>query len=116
MSSGPKPTSEGDGPEAWQPSKPPPPLPDFPEIPDSLRDSARGGKASGPSNLAGIGKGWALALDFVGSILAACLIGYLIDRWQKCSPWGTLGGLGIGFAYAIYRILKQSAADDPKGR
>ncbi len=108
-------TSPNDSHEPWQPSKPPPPLPDFPDIPDSLRQSAQPNKTA-PTNLAGIGKGWALALDFVGSILAACLIGYLIDRWQKCSPWGTICGLGIGFAYAIYRILKQSAAEDRKGR
>jgi|ERR1043165_4215519 F0F1-type ATP synthase assembly protein I len=101
--------------EVWKPSPPPPPMPDFPKIPDSLRKAA-GGEPSKPSGLAGIGKGWALALDFVGSIIAAWLIGFLIDRWQKTAPWGSLIGLCIGFAYAIYRILKQTKQDERESK
>lgn len=105
-----------EGAEAWQPSKPPPPIPTFAEIPESLKEAARGGRKEGTSGLASIGKGWALALDFVGSIIAAWLIGFLIDRWQKTAPWGSLIGLGIGFAYAIYRILKQTLDEERKGK
>lgn len=109
-------TEPEDGTEAWQPSKPPPPMPEFSEIPESLRKAARGGTRESPSGLAGVGKGWAMALDFVGSIIAAWLIGFLIDRWQKTAPWGSLIGLGVGFAYAIYRILKQTKAEERKGK
>ncbi len=102
----------GDEHEIWK-NPPPPPMPDFPKIPQSLRDAAEGKKTE-KSNLAGIASGWALALDFVGTILASWLIGFGIDWWQKTSPWGSLIGLGIGFAYAIYRILRQSQKEEQR--
>lgn len=105
-----------EGGEAWQPSKPPPPMPKFDDIPESLKEAARGGVKDTPSGLTGIGKGWAMALDFIGSIIAAWLIGFGIDWWQKTTPWGSLIGLGIGFAYAIYRILKQTRDEERKGK
>lgn len=105
-----QPKGEGDGQEVWRPPPPPPPMPDFPTIPESLRKAA--GEPTKPSGLAGIGKGWAMAFDFVGTILAAWLIGFGIDLWRKTSPWGSLIGLGVGFAYAIYRILKQTQREE----
>ncbi len=106
------------GPEVWQPSKPPPPMPKFPDIPESLRKAgeAPGTRGEKGSPLAGIGAGWALALDFVGTIVAAWLLGFLVDRWQKTTPWGSLVGLGIGFAYAIVRILRQSQKEEERSR
>jgi F0F1-type ATP synthase assembly protein I len=101
--------------EVWKDPPPPPPMPDFPKIPQSLRDAA-GQKQPDKFNLAGIGAGWALALDFVGTILASWLIGFGIDWWRKTSPWGTLIGLGFGFGYAIYRILRQSQKEEKKDR
>lgn len=95
--------------EVWQPSKPPPPMPDFPEIPAELKKAAQDPAEKAKSSpIAGLATGWALALDFVGTIIASWLIGFGIDWWQKTNPWGTLIGLGVGFAYAIVRILKQT--------
>lgn len=88
-------------------------MPDFPEIPQSLKDAA-GGRKEVRSSLANVASGWGMAMDFVGTILACWLIGFGIDWWQKTSPWGSLVGLGVGFAYAIYRILKQSALEDKR--
>lgn len=106
----PKDQDQGDEHEIWK-TPPPPPMPDFPKIPQSLRDAADG-KPQEKSSLAGFGAGWALALDFVGTVLASWLIGFGIDWWQKTSPWGTLIGLGFGFGYGIYRMLKQSQREE----
>jgi len=106
----------GDGDhEVWKEPPPPPPMPEFPKIPQSLRDAANG-KPVEKSSLAGIGAGWTLALDFIGTIVASWLIGFAIDWWQKTSPWGSLIGLGFGFGYAIYRILKQSKMEERRGK
>src|SRR5262245_9617326 len=105
---------EADEPAIWQPPKPPPPMPEFPKIPENLKRAAQGQETK-PGGLSGFAKGWALALDFVGSVIAAWLIGFLIDRWQKTQPWGSLIGLIFGFAYAIYRILRQTQREEREG-
>lgn len=100
---------EGDEHEIWK-TPPPPPMPNFPEIPAHLRKV----EEKPESNLTGIAAGWSLALDFIGTIVASWFIGFGIDYWQKTSPWGSLIGLGFGFAYAIYRILRQSQLEEKR--
>lgn len=86
------------------------------EIPKELRTPIRqpelpgtpGAKGTGARSIAGLGVGFAMALDFVGSILAGSLLGYLFDRWQGTSPTGVLIGLGIGFVGAMIRIVRTS--------
>lgn len=94
--------------EVWREPPPPPPIPDFPEIPESLRQAAAGKKETRQSPLTGLATGWAMATDFVVTLIAAWLIGFGIDMWRGTSPWGSLIGLGVGFGYAMYRLVRQS--------
>jgi hypothetical protein len=87
-----------------------PPMPKFPEIPGDLRRAAEDQPPTlGSANLAGLARGWGMALDFVFSILAAWLIGFAIDRWAGLgtAPWGSLAGLAIGLTASLVRITRQ---------
>lgn len=42
-----------------------------------------------------------------GALLAG---GYLLDSWTGWSPAGTVWGAMLGFAAAMYRLLKQAQA------
>lgn len=68
------------------------------------------------SGLGDLGKALAIGLDFLFSIAAAGLIGYLLDRWQGWSPAGLLIGLGIGFAAATVRILQRLNREEAKSK
>jgi len=109
----PEPERHEDDLDAWRPPKPLPPVPKFPEIPKELREK---GQNETVSNLTGFGEGWAVALDFVCTIVAGFLIGFGIDWWLKTRPWGTLIGLGVGFAYAIVRIMQYTQRQERKAR
>src|SRR5262245_25824099 len=58
------------------------------------------------AGVAGMAKAWAIALDFVFTILAGAGIGWLIDRWRGSSPIGLLVGLVLGFVVAFWRIIR----------
>ncbi|MFN7021344.1 MAG: AtpZ/AtpI family protein, partial [Phycisphaerales bacterium] len=70
------------------------------EIPEILRspvkqsnyDPVYGSRANRPSTpeLAGAVKAWAIALDFVVTIIAGAGLGYLVDRWLHSLPIATL--------------------------
>ena len=85
------------------------------EIPEVLRTPVRQpgeipGEARMPkeSSISGVGIGFAMALDFVGSVGAGAFIGWLIDRWAGTSPVWVLVGLGFGFLGAMFRIIRQT--------
>jgi F0F1-type ATP synthase assembly protein I len=86
-------------------------MPSFPDLPKTSAD-----QPAEQSSLTGIGTGWAMAIDFVSTIVAAWLIGFGIDWWQKTRPWGSLIGLGFGFTYAIIRILRRSQQGERRSR
>jgi ATP synthase protein I len=69
-------------------------------------------------DVAGMGRAWAMALDFVFSVLAGALIGWLADRWRGSLPLWTLVGLGLGFATGLIRIVqatrRQEAAEQKR--
>ncbi len=65
---------------------------------------------------AGMGRAWAIALDFVFSVLAGALIGYLIDRWQGWLPIGTLVGLVFGFISGFIRIIRATQRQERQER
>lgn len=86
------------------------------EIPEILRrpvepsnyDPVYGSQSSRPTTpeLAGAVKAWAIALDFVVTIIAGAGLGYLADRWLHTLPAGTLIGLALGFGAAFVRIVR----------
>lgn len=90
------------------------------EIPEVLRTPVRQpdeipGEPRMPkkdSMVGGIGMGFGLAFDFIGSIGGGALVGWLIDRWQGTSPVFVLVGLGLGFVGAMFRIVRQTKKQD----
>lgn len=53
-------------------------------------------------------KGFALALNFIVSILLLGAIGWGIDWWQGTGPWGFLIGIGVGFGAGLYLMVKDA--------
>lgn len=88
------------------------------EIPEILREPAKGPGNGGaepvtqPSGFVGMGKAWAVSLDFIFTILAGAGLGWLVDRWQGSMPIGTLVGLGLGFASALLRIVRSTMREE----
>jgi F0F1-type ATP synthase assembly protein I len=85
-------------------------------IPEVLRKGPSVAQPSTkPSDVAGMARAWGVALDFVFTIIAGAAVGWLIDWWLKSAPIGLLVGLGIGFVFAFWRIIRttqrQEAAD-----
>lgn len=50
--------------------------------------------------LSGAGVEFALAIGLFA------LAGYGIDRWLDTSPWGLIGGVGIGFAVGLFLLIR----------
>jgi len=92
------------------------------EIPEVLRkpvprpeyDPAAGKleRSHEPSDMVGMGKAWAIALDFVFTIIAGALIGWAVDYWRHSLPLWTLIGLGAGFVTAFIRIVRRALRED----
>ena len=83
--------------------------PDPGPIPEVLRrEPPRPAPQAPPamSGVAGMAKAWAIALDFVFTILAGAALGWLFDRWRGSSPVGLLVGLVLGFIVAFWRIIR----------
>lgn len=59
-------------------------------------------------------RGWAVGIEFVGTILVAGFIGWAIDQWTGLgtSPWGMIVLLILGFAAGTRRAMKTSAQFD----
>ncbi|MCC6678996.1 MAG: AtpZ/AtpI family protein [Phycisphaerales bacterium] len=90
--------------QTWH--EPPPP----PDIPDVLKERPGAGRThdqpSSSSSLSGVGRAWGIAMDFIFTILAGAGLGWVIGRWQGHIPGWVLGGLSIGFAAALVRIIR----------
>jgi ATP synthase protein I len=57
-------------------------------------------------------RGWAVGIEFVGTIVVCTLLGWLIDRFAHTLPWGMIVFLVLGFITAVYRTQKTSAQFD----
>lgn len=84
----------------------PPPPPDIPEVLKKPPRPAPAPPEAGPSSLSGVGRAWGIAMDFIFTILAGAGLGWLIGRWQGHMPGWVLGGLALGFAAALVRIIR----------
>ncbi|MBX3386027.1 MAG: AtpZ/AtpI family protein [Phycisphaeraceae bacterium] len=68
------------------------------------------------SGLGELGKALAIGLDFLFSIAAGGVLGWLIDRWLGSSPVGLLIGIGLGFGGGTFRMLQRLNAAEAKER
>jgi len=49
-----------------------------------------------------------IGIEFAGAIAGFALIGYWVDRRFGTSPWGLLGGVGLGLAGGLYNLVRES--------
>lgn len=86
-----------------------PKIPELLTRPVGLPVPGRDAPKLGPvGSLMDAGKAWGAALNFVFTIIAGLLIGWLIDYWLKTRPWGVLGGLATGFVLAFVQIVRNT--------
>lgn len=58
-------------------------------------------------------RGWAVGIEFVGTVLVSGFIGWTIDRWLETKvPWGLIVMLLLGFAAGTRRAMQTSASFD----
>lgn len=113
----PKDESEQAGPEDAPAENPywrePPPPPDIPELLQRPVDHpAASRKPDAVTDLTGFGKAWGTALDFVVTILAGTGLGWLGGKYIGPPSVWVLGGLALGFAVALVRIVRSTLRDD----
>jgi len=89
-------------------------IPDVLQKPADLRpgpgSASRGEsrRADGESGLMSMARAWALAFDFIFTIIGGGLLGWLFDWWRGTEPTGAIIGFAIGFATAFYRIVRHT--------
>lgn len=94
----------------------PPPPPDIPEVLKHPPPGPRLPEPPGPSSLSGMGQAWGMAMDFIFTILAGAGLGWLIGRWQGHLTGWVLGGLTVGFAAALVRIIRATQRQERRER
>jgi len=105
----------GDQGESFADIPHPPPPPPIPELLTRPVDRSAFTKQKPPpseSGFANVSTAWGVAMDFVGSLLGAMLLGYFADKWQGTSPRYTLIGMVVGFTFALYRIITRTLAEE----
>lgn len=88
-----------------------------PRVPESLTTpSAIETKVRASENqesaMANVSTAWGVAMDFVGCVIGALLLGYFADKWQGTGSRYTLIGMVVGFTFALYRIISRTLADE----
>ncbi len=60
------------------------------------------------------GRGWAIGIEFVGTVLVSALLGWLIDRYAGLgtSPWAMIVLLVLGFVAGTRRAMQTSKQFD----
>ncbi|MFN0010633.1 MAG: AtpZ/AtpI family protein [Phycisphaerales bacterium] len=111
----------GDPTDTANPEPELPPAGTPPPIPQSLLDpvarpASMRTSAGSAAPLAGQGKAWGIASDFIGTLLGGTALGWGIDLWRGTLPWFLLGGLALGFFLAMFRIVRRMKADERAGR
>ena len=51
-----------------------------------------------------------VGLELAGATAGLALVGYWIDGKFGTSPWGILGGVGIGLVGGLYNLVRESLA------
>jgi len=65
------------------------------------------GAAPGPrADTSGFARGFRLSTEFVAGVLIGALVGWLIDRWLRTSPWGLIVFLLLGFGVGVKNVMR----------
>lgn len=94
---------------AWREPEPPPPIPETLRHPVARRPEK---PVSASSDYSGMTKAWSVAMEFVFTIIASLLLGWFADRWRGTSPRYTLIGMALGFAFALFQIIRRTLKDE----
>lgn len=91
------------------------------EIPEVLRTPVKkpelpttSAGRSGGNSLGDVGIAIAIGIDFLGVLGAGALVGYFLGKWLGAAPIGLVSGVGLGFVWATFRIIKRLNAQDRK--
>lgn len=91
--------------------EPPPP----PEIPESLRRPTPAGdpkvglpKPRHPDMMGLWGRVFVIGTNFAAAVIGFSLVGYVLDRWFKTSPWLLLTGIGMGLVGGFVGFLREA--------
>lgn len=57
-------------------------------------------------------KGWAVGIEFVGTVLVSAFLGFFLDRWLGTTPWLMIVFLLLGFAAGLRRAMATSRQFD----
>jgi F0F1-type ATP synthase assembly protein I len=49
-----------------------------------------------------------MGLTLLGYIVAAAVLGYLLDLWWGTSPWATIAGAGLGTLWGMVDFIRQA--------
>lgn len=68
----------------------------------------------GPVDPTAEGRGWAVGIEFVGTVLVSAALGWLIDTYAGLGtrPWGMIVLLVLGFAAGTRRAMQTSKQFD----
>ena len=66
--------------------------------------------------VAGAGRGWVAGGDFFTSLIAAFLIGFVIDKLAGTDPWFTVIGIISGSVWGFYKMILWSREETARGR
>lgn len=83
------------------------------KVPESLAEE-RQGRTATTGGWTDTAKAWAIALDFILTIAAGAVLGWLFDRWQGTAPTGSIIGFGLGFVLALIRIIRRTLREERK--
>jgi ATP synthase protein I len=57
-------------------------------------------------------KGWAVGIEFVGTVLVSAFLGFFLDQWLETTPWLMIVFLLLGFAAGLRRAMATSKQFD----
>lgn len=48
------------------------------------------------------GQAWRILADLLGGVFVGLILGLLLDRFANTGPWGTIGGVLLGFGVSLW--------------
>ncbi len=58
------------------------------------------------ADISAFARGFRLSTELVAGVVVGALIGWLLDRWLRISPWGLIVFLLLGFAAGVLNVMR----------